>query len=105
MVGENFVRLTGKLIKIKHKELDNNGYMFKATLAIPSQDHDGFYQYVKVGAWGDVAEDLSKLKSSTYVKIHGHIEESSYDSQCRHCQAFEKKYWTEVMIDNFIETD
>jgi hypothetical protein len=105
MLGENFVRITGKLIRIKHRELEGGGYMFKATLAIPSQDHDGFYQYLKVAAWGEMAEDLSKLNSSTYVKVHGHIEESSYDGQCRHCSGFDKKYWTEVMIDNFIQLD
>lgn len=102
MEGENFVRLQGKLIKVNFKELEGGGFMFKATLAIPSPYNDGLYQYQKVGAWGDIAEDLGSLKGGTYIKIHGHIEESSYDSHCRHCKAPEKKYWTEVIIDNFI---
>lgn len=99
--GENFVSLTGKIIRPKLKELDNNNFMFKATLAIPAQDGPGA-QYVKLGAWGNLAEDIGMLRSGTYVKIHGHIEESSFKGQCRHCGGYDTKYWTEVIIDNFI---
>jgi len=102
MQGENFVILVGKITKAKFKELDNGSYMFKANLAIPAPGDDTSYQYIKVGAWGRMAEDLGDLKNGTCIRVHGHIEESSYDSECRFCKAPEKKYWTEVMIDNFI---
>lgn len=98
--GENFVSLTGKIIRPKFKELDNNNYMFKGTVSIPAEG--GGAQYVKIGAWGSLAEDLGALKSGTFVKVHGHIEESSYNGQCRHCGGYDKKYWTEIMVDNFI---
>ena len=105
MVGENFVILVGKITKPNFKELDNDNYMFKARLAIPTNEEDVQYekfQYVKVGAWGGLAEDLGILPEHTYIRIHGHIEESSYDSECRYCKSPEKKYWTEVIIDNYI---
>lgn len=98
-VGENFVCMVGKITKPKFKELDNNNFMFKATLAIPA--FESGYQYVKVGAWGTNAEYLGELKSGTYIKIHGHLEESSYNGTCRHCGGQDKKYWTEIIIDNF----
>ena len=101
MVGENFVILVGKITYPSSKELDNNNYMFKAKLAVPSPDGDG-YQYVKIGAWGDTAEFLSVLPKNTYIRMHGHIEESSYKAECRHCKGPEVKYWTEVIVDNFI---
>ena len=102
MVGENFVLLVGKITYPKFKELEGGGYMFKAKLAIPVPENNGTYQYIKIGAWGDKAEALGELRSGTYIRMHGHIEESSYDSECRYCQGPEKKYWTEIVVDNFI---
>lgn len=99
MKGENFVILVGKITRPNFKELDNNNFMFKASLAIPIKE---YYQYIKVCAWGSLAEALGIIRSGTYIKLHGHIEESSYDGECRHCKGFDKKYWTEVIIDNFI---
>ena len=105
MVGENFVILVGKITKANARELDNGNHMFKARLAIPDNDEEAQYenfQYIKVGAWGTLAEDLGALPEGTYIRMHGHIEESSYDGECRHCKSPEKKYWTEVIIDNYI---
>ena len=103
MTGENFVILVGKITRPSFKELDNGNYMFKASLAIPSPENDNTFQYVKVGAWGVLAEDLGALSSGTFIRVHGHIEESSYEAECRFCKGPEKKYWTEVIIDNFIK--
>jgi hypothetical protein len=100
-IGENFVSLVGKITKPNFKELDNNNFMFKASLAIPAADNPGC-QYIKISAWGNMAEALNEVPSRTFVKIHGHIEESSYNGQCRHCGGLDKKYWTEVLVDNFI---
>jgi len=102
MRGENFVILMGKITYPSFKELDNDNYMFKAKLAIPSPDDCGLFQYIKIGAWGNLAEALSVLPKDSYVRIHGHIEESSYDGQCRYCKGSDKKYWTEIIVDNFI---
>jgi len=104
MEGKNFVELTGKVVYPELKIVGNGYNLFKAKIAIPvgTEDQKKF-QYVKVAGWNTVAEALGELKENAYVKIHGHIEERSYEGKCKGCGAVEKKYWTEVVIDNFIE--
>lgn len=105
MNGENFVHMAGFIKYPKYAIVgQNNSPMFKASLALPME---GRHQYVKVAAWYDIAEALSEVSANTFIKIHGHVEESSYQGACRSCGAKEKKYWTEVIIDNFtiIETE
>lgn len=103
--GENFVKLTGQ---IKYPELkvvgQYNSNLFKGKLAIPVQDQNGRFQYLKIAAWNDIAKALSEAGES-YVTIHGHIEERSYDGKCRHCGGPDKKYWTEVVVDNFVKAE
>lgn len=98
LLGENFVKLVGK---ITYKSVtEYNGYAsFKCKLAVPIREQ---FQYVKVDAWGDLAEQLGELPNGTWIKVHGHIAETSYDSKCRYCQGSSKAYWTSVGIDNFV---
>ena len=98
ILGDNFVKLVGK---IKYKEVSSyNDYLnFKCKLAIPINDT---FQYLKVSAWGDLAEALSELPNDTYIKVIGHIEETSFDSKCKYCNGPSKTYWTTVVVDNFI---
>ena len=99
MEGENFVSLKGKLIQKDLKQVGvKNVYMFKSKMYLPI---NGRAQYIRVVAWANLAEDLYNLPKDTYVHIHGHIEESSYNQNCKHCNGPDKKYWTEVVIDNF----
>lgn len=101
--GENFVSLKGRIVYPSFKEVgDNNTALLKGKLQIPISDRA---QQVKVSAWGAVAEALSELPSKTLIHIHGHIEESSYDAACKFCKGREKKYWTEVVIDNFTKIE
>jgi len=101
--GENFVSLKGRIIYPSFKEVgDNNTALLKGKLQIPIS---GRAQQVKVSAWGTVAEALNELPAKSLIHIHGHIEESSYDSACKFCKGREKKYWTEVVIDNFIKIE
>ena len=101
MEGLNFVRLKGKVTKPNVKIVGDNSSLFKATLAIPSPDGNGF-QYVKLSSF-KYAESLGELKSGTFIEVHGHIEENAYNGKCRHCGGYDRKYWTEVVIDNFIK--
>lgn len=98
ILGENFVKLVGK---ITYKELtEYNGYIsFKCKLAVPIQEK---FQYIKVDAWGELAETLGDLPNGTWIKAYGHIAESSYDSKCKYCQGISKAYWTSVTINNFV---
>ena len=100
MDGENFVSLKGLVRQSNLKTVgDHNSLLFKGKLAIPINDKE---QYIKIAAWNTIAEGLSELPKNSFIHIHGHIEESSYDGKCRYCNATEKKYWTEVLVDNFI---
>lgn len=106
MDGENFVCLKGKLTKKQIKEVGaNNSKLFNGSIAIPVVGYKNKFQYIKVAAWYSVAEALYELGSGVFIKIHGHIEEKSYNDKCRYCNGPQKKYWTEVIIDNFIKME
>ena len=100
MSGENFVSLKGFIQWPELKTVgDKNSKLFKGKFAIPIED--GKFQYLKIAAWQDIAEGLNGVPKDSFVHIHGHIEERSYDGACKHCKGQEKKYWTEVVVDNF----
>lgn len=99
MQGENFVSLKGQIQYPTLKMVGaKNTPLFKGKLAIPINDRS---QYLKIAAWAGIAEALNEVHPDAFVHIHGHIEERSYDGTCKHCKGAEKKYWTEVVIDNF----
>lgn len=100
MEGENFISLKGYIAWPSLKKVgENNLSLFKGKIVIPI---DNKKQYVKIAAWGDLAEGLDALPKDAFIHIHGHLEESNYEASCRHCGALDKKYWTEVVIDNFV---
>lgn len=100
MEGENFVSLKGQVLNLKLKTVGmNNSKLTSGRLSIPI---NGKAQHVKIAAWGSIAEELSSLPRNNFVHIHGHIEERSYEGHCKRCNGAEKKYWTEVLIDNFV---
>jgi len=104
MIGENFVTLTGRITRPTLKNVgQNNIALFKGTIAIPTSK--GTNQFVRIAAWAEIAEALMLIGPDAVVKTHGHIEESSYEGKCKHCQGPEKKYWTEVVIDNFVKVE
>ena len=99
--GENFVILQGKITRPKLQHVGQyNTSLFKGSLAIPTPDNT--YQYIKIAAWNDLADALDEVPKNSYIKLHGHIEESSFNGKCRHCNGPDKKYWTEVFVDTFI---
>jgi hypothetical protein len=100
MEGENFVSLKGSIQWPELKTVgEHNSSLFKGKLNVPVE---GKSQYIKITAWGDLAEGLASVPKNAFVHIHGHIEERSYDGACKQCKSIEKKYWTEVVVDNFI---
>jgi len=103
MEGVNFVELQGKIMWPSLKTVGkNDSKLFKGKVAVPLSDNPGRFQYVKISAWQSSAEALNEIPEDAFVKIHGHIEERSYEGQCRKCGQPEKKYWTEVAVDNFV---
>lgn len=105
MIGENFVSLTGKITYPNLKMVgQNNSNLFNAKLAIPTKTK-GSFQYIKITAWGSMAESLNEVPENSFVKVHGHIEERSYDGKCKHCGGYDKKFWTNVVVDNFVQME
>ncbi len=101
MVGENFVSLVGKVMWPNFKTVgEKNTPKFEGKLAIPTAA--GKNQYLKIAAWNSIAEALKEIPGELFIKVHGHIEERSYEGKCKHCSGLDKKYWTEVVIDNFM---
>ena len=99
MDGENFVSLKGSIAWPELKTVgERNAKLFKGKLIIPIGERK---QYLKIAAWDDVAEALYELPKDSFINIHGHIEERSYNGSCKKCGEAEKKYWTEVVVDNF----
>ena len=102
MNGENFVILKGKLTNTNIKTIGQyNSNKFSAKLAVPSPNPGMNPQYIKIAAFGTMADALNQVGKGQLVKIHGHIEEQHYDGRCRHCGGHDRKYWTEVLVDNF----
>ena len=103
MEGENFVNLVGKITWPEFKVVgERASKLFKAKLAIPIANSDGKSQYLKIAGWNAMAEALNEVGEDKFIKVHGHREERSYDGKCKHCGGADIKYWTEVVVDNFI---
>ena len=100
LINENFVKVIGKVKYKKVTTYDNGNSNFKCSIAI--QTPNGNYQYIKVSCWIDRDSDLHNIKNGTILKILGHIEEKSYDSNCKYCNGPTKNYWTDVVIDNYV---
>jgi hypothetical protein len=102
MLGKNFVILVGSISRPTFKNVGQyNTPLFKGSLVIPLANDRK--QYIKIAAWGEIAEALKDIDPQTYIKVQGHIEESSYEGKCKHCSGVDKKYWTEVVIDAFAQ--
>lgn len=100
VVGKNFVILVGTISRPSFKNVGQyNTPLFKGSMNIPTAN--GKMQYIKIAAWADVAEGLKDVNAQDYIKVQGHIEESSYEGKCKHCSGVDKKYWTEVVVDAF----
>jgi len=102
LTGLNYVRLRGKITKAKVRRVGQyNSLVFNALLAIPAPAPAKGAQYIKISSFS-CADALEPLENGTFVQIEGHIEERFYSGKCRYCGGYEKKYWTEVVVDNFI---
>lgn len=110
MEGFNSVRMRGYLMGPKLTYTGNGFPKFTGRISIPIQykagdrvvDGKAFYN---VSAWGSVAEALGEMRDETPVEIDGQLNSRSYDGACKGCGQTEKKYWTEVQINNFIVLD
>lgn len=110
MEGLNSVRMKGLLVYPKLTTTANGFPKFNGKIMVPikfksgDQEKDG-KTYHNVCAWGAVAEALGEMLENTPIEIDGTLNSRSYDSTCKGCGAPEKKYWTEVQINNFVILD
>lgn len=109
MDGNNFVELVGFLKYPQLRETRNGNFHFQGKVAVPfsytdrqTKELKEGSKYVKISAWGDLAQDLSNLAEDTPLKVHGLFNERSYDGSCKSCGAAEKKYWTDVLVNNYV---
>lgn len=108
MLGNNFVELVG-FLKFPEVRETRNGYVnFQGKVAVPFSYKDRGTgeakegaKYVKISAWGEIAQALGELPDNTPVKVQGVFNERSYDGNCKTCGSPEKKYWTDVLVNNF----
>lgn len=109
MEPNNFVELVGYMRYPQLQETRNGNLKFQGKVAIPFQYTDRTSgeqkegnNYVKISAWGDLAQSLGDVEDGTPVRVHGVYNERSYDGNCKSCGAAEKKYWTDVLVNNFV---
>jgi single-strand DNA-binding protein len=109
MEGQNFVQLVGLMKFPSLRETVNGNHLFQGKVAVPYTYKDRqtgevreSSNYIKISAWGEVAQDLARLPEDTPVKVQGRVNERSYDSNCKGCGEPEKKYWTDVLVENFV---
>lgn len=108
--GKNFVELQGTIKWPEFKETRNGYQLFKGKIAVPfkwtdkasgeEKEGSSYYSFV---VWGELAVEMSSLKEGVPVLIQGALQSRSYEANCKSCAAPEKKYWTDVLIDNFME--
>lgn len=107
--GNNFVELVGFLANPQLRETRNGNLNFQGKVAVPSffkdkatgEQKEG-NKYIKISAWGELAQELAAVPENSPVKVHGVFNERSYNSNCKSCGAEEKKYWTDVLVNNFL---
>lgn len=104
--GENFVKMSGYLMYPELKTTGNGYQLFKGKIAVPIEcERAGETVNTKIfynlSAWGTTAEALAELVAETPIEITGSLNVRQYDGKCRHCGGSDKKYWTEVQINNF----
>ena len=109
MEGSNFVELVGYLRYPDVKETRNGHLKYQAKVAIPfvyrdretGEEKEG-NNYIKISAWNEVAQALSEVQEGAPVRVQGSFNERSYDGNCKQCGHAEKKYWTDVLVNNFV---
>lgn len=108
MEGENIVQMQGNLVFAELKETRNNNKLYKAKIAVPftfkdreTQEQKQGFNYFPIVAWGELAEDLAALGDRIPVRVQGALQTRSYKGNCKSCAAEEKKYWTNIVVNNF----
>lgn len=106
MKGLNSVKMRGYLMYPKLSVTVNGTARFNGKVSIPVVYTSGGEEkeskvYYNLCAWGAIAEALGELLQGTPIEIDGHLNTRSYEGACKSCGSPDKKYWTEVQVNNF----
>lgn len=107
MADVNHVEMTGKLAYPEYKETANGYPRFSGKLIITKKgsDRDGnAYEskdFVRIVAWGDLALTMQDLVENSRLSVTGRLSDRSYTGQCKGCGCDQKRFWYEVVIDNY----
>jgi len=107
MKGLNSVKMSGFLMYPKLSTTASGYPKFTGRIAIPITFKRGDEEvetkiYHNISAFGPAAEGMGELIENTPIQIDGSVNTSSYNGKCKQCGGVEKKYWTEIQINNFI---
>jgi hypothetical protein len=109
-MGNNYIELEGVLRYPSYIDIKEGFYKFQAKLDVPMvYDFDDGSTVlnntlVKVSCFGDLADSLSLVSEGSVIKVTGVLQERSYMGNCRSCGITDRKYWTDVLVDNFVVT-
>ena len=110
MIGLNSVKMSGNVVNPRFT-ITANGYpKFSGRISIPitykrGEETINAEAFHNIIAWGPVAEgfnDMIETLASMPIEISGTLNTRSYQGKCKHCSGEDKKYWTEVQVNNFI---
>jgi len=106
----NLVILTGKLKYGELSKVANEYSRFTGKIEVQkcAEDLGGTSlrkgtDLVGICAWGDLADALGEVQNGVRVQITGTLVSRVYSSPCQSCGTPTKKYWYEVLVDNFIK--
>ena len=109
MTGKNESTVEGFLRYPELKQTATGKSKFSGKIAVPftytdraSNEQKEASNYISISAWGETAEGLAVLTDGTPVRIRGAISQRSYDGNCKDCGTAQKKYWSEVVVSNYV---
>lgn len=104
MIGKNLIVLIGYITKPNLLEYEEGKYLFTATMSIPTDEAEKHKQKLKITSF-EYAEQLALINEDVMVKVEGHFETKSYSYMCPSCGNLERRYWTTIVVDNFLKAE
>lgn len=98
--GENQFVLQGSVCWPELKQVGESGNsLFKCKIKAPYVRDDGSTgnSYVKITAWGDIAEALGGFQEGQVVKVTGHIQDRTWTTPTG-----QKRVFTDAVVTNFV---
>lgn len=98
--GENQFVLQGAVCWPELKQVGESGNsLFKCKIKAPYVRDDGSTgnSYVKITAWGDIAEALGNFQEGQVVKVTGHIQDRTWTTPTG-----QKRVFTDAVVTNFV---